>query len=86
MGLDGYTASCHAIVGAAKRIVHGIRKDFPELYVLGDPLVSVVAFGSKTEGQGNGFGKVPIYEVGDRMSKMGWHRGSASPRCFPSAR
>ncbi|BGP33086.1 Dihydrosphingosine phosphate lyase [Rhodotorula toruloides] len=73
MGLDGYTASCHSIVGAAKRIVHGIRKDFPELYVLGDPLVSVVAFGSKTEGQGNGLGRVPIYEVGDRMSKMGWH-------------
>ncbi|BGP49254.1 Dihydrosphingosine phosphate lyase [Rhodotorula kratochvilovae] len=73
MGIDGYTASCREIVGAAKRIAHGVRKDFPELYVLGDPLVSVVAFGSTSEGQGNGKGAVPIYEVGDRMSRMGWH-------------
>lgn len=79
MGIDGYTQSCRDIVGAAKRIAHGVKKDFPELYVLGDPLVSVVAFGSKTEGQGNGKGCLPIYEVGDRMSKAGWHRAS-----FPS--
>lgn len=74
MGEDGYLSSCREIVGAAKRIVHGIRKDFPELEVLGDPLVSVVAFESKTEGQGNGKGSVPIYEVGDKMGKLGWHR------------
>lgn len=65
MGLDGYTESCREIVGAAKQIVAGIRSDFAdELYILGDPLVSVVAFGSET---------LPIYEVGDRMSKLGWH-------------
>ncbi|KPV71727.1 uncharacterized protein RHOBADRAFT_56350 [Rhodotorula graminis WP1] len=74
MGIDGYTQSCREIVGAAKRIADGVRKDFAgDLYVLGDPLVSVVAFGSVTEGQGNGKGCAPIYEVGDRMSKMGWH-------------
>ncbi|GAA5864026.1 hypothetical protein JCM1840_000671 [Sporobolomyces johnsonii] len=73
LGVDGYTDSCREIVGAAKRIVHGIRKDFPELYVLGDPLVSVVAFGSRSEGKGNGVGFVPVYEVGDRMAKLGWH-------------
>ncbi|GJN91433.1 hypothetical protein Rhopal_004454-T1 [Rhodotorula paludigena] len=73
MGEDGYLSSCREIVGAAKRIVHGIRKDFPELEVLGDPLVSVVAFESKTEGKGNGKGSVPIYEVGDKMGKLGWH-------------
>ncbi|GAA5993343.1 hypothetical protein JCM10908_001437 [Rhodotorula pacifica] len=73
LGLDGYTTLCRDIVGAAKKLIHGIRTDFPELYVLGDPLVSVVAFGSKTEGKGNGEGCVPIYEVGDRMDKMGWH-------------
>ncbi|GAA5939333.1 hypothetical protein JCM1841_002938 [Sporobolomyces salmonicolor] len=73
LGIDGYTDSCREIVGAAKRIVHGIRKDFPELYVLGDPLVSVVAFGSRSEGKGNGVGFVPVYEVGDRMGKLGWH-------------
>ncbi|GAA5914135.1 hypothetical protein JCM6882_004933 [Rhodosporidiobolus microsporus] len=73
LGHAGYLDSCRSIVGAAKSIVAGLRADFPELYVLGDPLVSVVAFGSRTEGEGNGRGKVPIYEVGDKMSKLGWH-------------
>ncbi|GAA5968880.1 hypothetical protein JCM3765_005823 [Sporobolomyces pararoseus] len=73
LGIDGYTESCREIVGAAQKIAQAIRKDFPELYVLGNPLVSVVAFGSRTEGQGNGKGSVPVYEVGDRMDKLGWH-------------
>ncbi|KAK4054284.1 Dihydrosphingosine phosphate lyase [Microbotryomycetes sp. JL221] len=66
MGIDGYTQSCREIVGAAKRIALSIHKDFnrDELTVLGEPLVSVVAFTSET---------LPIYEVGDRMSKAGWH-------------
>ncbi|SCV69817.1 BQ2448_1211 [Microbotryum intermedium] len=63
MGIDGYTESCREIVGAAKRIVEGVS-EMDDLYVLGDPLVSVVAFSSKT---------VSIYEVGDVMSKKGWH-------------
>ena len=85
MGIDGYTESCRDIVGAAKRIAEGVRRDFADdLYVLGDPLVSVVAFGSVTEGQGNGKGCAPIYEVGDRMSKMGWHRASRVLLSFPS--
>ena len=78
LGIDGYTSLCTDIVGAAKKLVRGLRADFPELYVLGDPLVSVVAFGSRTEGQGNGIGMVPIYEVGDKMDKMGWHRASGA--------
>lgn len=81
LGLDGYTSLCTDIVGAAKKLVRGLRAEFPELYVLGDPLVSVVAFGSRTEGQGNGIGMVPIYEVGDKMDKMGWHRAF---RALPS--
>lgn len=64
MGESGYTESCKEIVGAAKRIDFSICRDFPELFVLGKPLVSVVAFGGLT---------VPIYEVGDKMSEMGWH-------------
>ena len=42
-----------------------LRTRFPnDLYVLGDPRVSVVAFGSQT---------VNIYALGDGMSKLGWH-------------
>ncbi|KAH8928633.1 PLP-dependent transferase [Atractiella rhizophila] len=48
MGQSGYLESCKNIVGAAKAIEKGIRETIPELYVLGKPLVSVVAFGSDT--------------------------------------
>ena len=67
MGVSGYTDSCIAIVGAAKAIELGIRASFPELYILGKPLVSVIAFGSEDEQD------CPVYEVGDRMGKLGWH-------------
>ncbi|CAO1626488.1 unnamed protein product [Parajaminaea phylloscopi] len=66
MGEDGYTRSCHEIVGAARSIEQGIRDEIPELLVLGKPLVSVVAFASSVS-------RVSIYEVGDLMSKRGYH-------------
>jgi hypothetical protein len=43
-----------------------IKAEVPELYVLGNPPASVVAFASKHP-------KVKAHEVGDRMSKKGWH-------------
>ncbi|EWC47596.1 hypothetical protein DRE_03216 [Drechslerella stenobrocha 248] len=65
MGESGYTSSAHSIVSCAQRLVAGIRENFSEnLYVIGEPLVSVVAFSSKT---------IDIYDVADEMSKLGWH-------------
>ena len=64
MGANGYLESCKQIVGAARRIEAGIRA-IPELKVLGDPKVTVVAFESK---------ELAIYAIGDRMSEKGWHR------------
>jgi sphinganine-1-phosphate aldolase len=62
---SGYARTCEQIVGAARRLKTALRQDFAEdLYVLGDPLVSVVAFSSKS---------LNIYVVGDMMSKRGWH-------------
>jgi sphinganine-1-phosphate aldolase len=66
MGEEGYVASCRAIVGAAKIIEQTIENSFPELYVLGKPPASVVAFGSRVP-------DLNILEVGDKMSKKGWH-------------
>lgn len=64
-GENGYTTSCRDIVGAAKIIESGIREKLgPDLYVLGEPMVSVVAFSSKT---------INIYEVADEMNTLGWH-------------
>ncbi|KAK0551880.1 Dihydrosphingosine phosphate lyase [Tilletia horrida] len=65
MGEDGYTQSCREIVGAARAIEKRIREEIKDIRVMGRPLVSVVAFSSA--------GKVNIYEIGDGMSKKGWH-------------
>ncbi|WFD36478.1 sphinganine-1-phosphate aldolase [Malassezia cuniculi] len=65
LGIDGYTESCHMIVGAAKKIERIVREEIPELTILGKPLVSVVAISSA--------GSINIYDVADQMSKRGWH-------------
>ncbi|KAE8272252.1 hypothetical protein A4X09_0g23 [Tilletia walkeri] len=65
MGEEGYTQSCKEIVGAARTIEQRIREEIKDLRIMGRPLVSVVAFHSA--------GKVSIYDVGDGMSKKGWH-------------
>ncbi|CAD6890041.1 unnamed protein product [Tilletia controversa] len=70
MGEEGYTQSCKEIVGAARTIEQRIREEIKDLRVMGRPLVSVVAFHSA--------GKVNIYDVGDGMSKKGWHLNALS--------
>lgn len=65
MGKQGYLESCKQIVGAAKKIEEGIRDKIPEVNILGDPKVTVVAFKSD---------HFDIYAVGDKMSERGWHR------------
>lgn len=64
-GVDGYTQSAKEILGSARHFKDQLQKRFSDdLFVIGDPLLSVVAFGSDT---------LNIYAVGDRMSKKGWH-------------
>jgi len=58
--------SCRNIVTAARKISEAIRTSIPELYVVGDPPASVVAFASKHP-------NVDVMEVGDVMNKRGWH-------------
>jgi sphinganine-1-phosphate aldolase len=50
----------------AKEIELAIKNDIPELYVLGEPPASVIAFGSAVK-------NVNVLEVGDIMSTKGWH-------------
>lgn len=66
-GESGYISACHSVVGAAKKIETAIREDvalYDDLSVLGKPLVSVVAFTSKS---------LNIYDIADGMSAKGWH-------------
>ncbi|KAJ3512940.1 hypothetical protein NLJ89_g3237 [Agrocybe chaxingu] len=72
--MAAYLNSCREIVGAARAIADAITDDIPELYVLGNPPASVVAFASKHP-------KVDALEVGDAMAKLGWHlNGLSSPK------
>lgn len=66
-GENGYIDSCHKIVGAAKKIETAIQENpslRDDLSVMGKPLVSVVAFTSKT---------LNIYDIADAMTGKGWH-------------
>lgn len=70
VGEDGYINACHSIVGAAKKIADAIRENpalSNDLEIIGRPLVSVVAFSSKT---------LDIYDIADAMSAKGWHLNS----------
>jgi sphinganine-1-phosphate aldolase len=70
VGESGYIKSCHEIVGAAKKITEAIATNpalTSDLEVMGNPLVSVVAFTSKT---------LDIYDIADAMSAKGWHLNS----------
>ena len=66
-GESGYVDACHQIVGAKSKIETTIRESpslREELSVMGKPLVSVVAFTSKT---------LNIYDIVDAMTAKGWH-------------
>lgn len=66
-GESGYISACHSIVGAAKKIESSIRENHglrDDIHVLGNPLVSVVAFTSKS---------LNIYDIADSMGAKGWH-------------
>ncbi|KAF8893548.1 pyridoxal phosphate-dependent transferase [Infundibulicybe gibba] len=71
MGSEGYLESCRAIVRCARAIAEAIRTSIPELYVLGSPPASVIAFASKDP-------EVNVLEVGDAMGRRGWHLNALS--------
>ncbi|KAF7315761.1 Sphinganine-1-phosphate aldolase [Mycena indigotica] len=71
MGSDGYLESCRSIVTCARTIADRIVSSIPELYILGSPPASLIAFGSKHP-------KVDVLEVGDKMSQRGWHLNALS--------
>lgn len=69
MGREGYLKSAQEILQAAMRLKNIISSDeeFPTLRLVGNPLGPVVAFTSDV---------INIYDLGDAMSKRGWHLAS----------
>lgn len=64
IGEDGYIQSCKQIVSSARRLKSFIQDELPELTIIGDPKCSVVSFTSS---------EIDIYELSDKLSKLGWH-------------
>ncbi|XAR64375.1 Sphinganine-1-phosphate aldolase [Bertholletia excelsa] len=63
IGFEGYMEHTREIMEASKRIQKGI-KEIPELFIIGRPDMTIVAFGSNA---------LDIFEVNDIMSSKGWH-------------
>ncbi|XP_042431427.1 sphingosine-1-phosphate lyase-like isoform X2 [Zingiber officinale] len=63
LGLNGYLENTRQIMEVSKKIEKGI-KEIPELFVVGHPQMTVIAFGSND---------VNIFEVNDIMTLKGWH-------------
>ncbi|XP_026385435.1 sphingosine-1-phosphate lyase-like isoform X1 [Papaver somniferum] len=63
LGLEGYLQNTREIMEVSKQIQKGI-KEIPELFIIGRPDMTIVAFGSND---------LDIFEVNDIMSSNGWH-------------
>ncbi|WCJ38799.1 Sphingosine-1-phosphate lyase [Euphorbia peplus] len=63
LGEEGYLENTKAIMEASKKLHNGMM-ELPELFVVGKPDMTIVAFGSNV---------VDIFEVNDIMSSKGWH-------------
>lgn len=69
MGESGYVDSCHSIVGTRVTMENALREHpgpSTSLRVIGEPMVSVVAFESVDS-------VIDIYDVADGMSAKSWH-------------
>ncbi|KAG5390422.1 hypothetical protein IGI04_031963 [Brassica rapa subsp. trilocularis] len=63
LGEEGYLENTRKIMEASKRLEEGVR-GITELFMVGKPDMTIVAFGSKA---------LDIFEVNDIMSSKGWH-------------
>ncbi|MHA2398201.1 MAG: pyridoxal phosphate-dependent decarboxylase family protein [Promethearchaeota archaeon] len=63
LGTDGYLNLAKIVMDTSKKLMKGIN-DIPELYIIGEPVMSVFSFTSDT---------IDIYNLGDLMDKKGWH-------------
>ncbi|PIA51047.1 hypothetical protein AQUCO_01100105v1 [Aquilegia coerulea] len=63
VGQEGYLENTRKIMEVSKSLQRGI-KDIPELFIIGRPDMTIVAFGSND---------LDIFEINDQMSSRGWH-------------
>eukprot|EP01130_Rhizamoeba_saxonica_P000542 TRINITY_DN10516_c0_g1_i1.p1 TRINITY_DN10516_c0_g1~~TRINITY_DN10516_c0_g1_i1.p1 ORF type:complete len:544 (+),score=124.65 TRINITY_DN10516_c0_g1_i1:148-1632(+) len=71
-GRQGYIDNCRRIIGTQREIEQGLR-EMPHIRVLGNPIVSVVAFTSD---------EFDIYRIGELLHDKGWSLNNLQ---FPAA-
>jgi glutamate/tyrosine decarboxylase-like PLP-dependent enzyme len=69
LGREGYLRLAREVQGTTRKLRAGIDA-IPGLRVIGDPAMSVLAFGSDT---------LDVFAVGDRMDQRGWHLDRQKP-------
>ena len=68
LGDEGYKSNVKSIIETTQILRSAIENEIPELQVIGDPLLSVVAFKSNV---------INVHALGDMLSKnYGWHLSS----------
>lgn len=67
IGDNGYQKLIGDILETAQKLRLGIENEIPELQIIGDPKLSVVAFKSE---------KFNVHALGDILGKKGWHLSS----------
>jgi sphinganine-1-phosphate aldolase len=65
LGEQGFMDNARAVMETTALFREGIRA-IPELTILGDPAMSVLAYGARDN-------KISIYAVADQLDKRGWH-------------
>jgi tyrosine decarboxylase MnfA len=63
LGIDGYLNLAKSVMNTSRKLIEGID-NIPELYIIGDPVMSVFSFTSD---------KFDVYLLGDLLDKKGWH-------------
>jgi glutamate/tyrosine decarboxylase-like PLP-dependent enzyme len=63
LGIDGYLKLARIVMDASKKLIDGINA-IPELYIIGNPIMSVFSFTSDV---------IDIYNLGDLMDNKHWH-------------
>lgn len=63
LGIEGYMNLAKIVMDASKKLITGIN-EILELYIIGDPVMSVFSFTSD---------EIDVYNLGDVMDKKGWH-------------
>ena len=72
LGINGYLKLAKIVMDATKKLIDGINQ-IPELYIIGNPVMSVFSFTSD---------KLNIFQIGDVLDEKGWHLDRIQ---FPSA-